>query len=68
MTKSDSSDHGLDVLMKIYDGSDKLVPKDLVRQCYEIQKEHQFEESENKALNMMKNLVDEIVAEKMKKS
>lgn len=68
MVEQNSVDHGLDVLMKIHGESDELVTKDLVRQCYEIQKEHLFEGIDNKALNKMKSLVVEIVAEKMKKS
>ena len=67
MAKRSEEDHSLNALMTVYQHSEKIVPQTLVQRCYEIQLKFQFDKEDSKALNMMKSLVDDIVAEKMVK-
>lgn len=65
-SNSSSFDHALEVLQQIYSKSDVELPFLLVKQAYEIEKNHQFDEEPEVAINKIRALVTEFVEKEMK--
>ena len=64
---SNNHELGLEVILEVKSELDVDIDEDLLKKCFELQREHQFNHDRTRSLQEMRNLIDEYVSKNDKK-